>query len=335
MKDGKRAILRGLRRIAHALGWDGARNDPYETEKRRNERILASKIGARASALCALALALALGIPIPAKAQVHFGEQPPAQWEDADVFEWTIFDVNEGDAMLLRCGGESMLVDGGPAPFREDLRDALDELGLRRLTRLFNTHAHDDHIDGLYYLLTYGFTAEEYVHSYSPSAIEASELCNRTVEAAGKNGVPVRRVADGDTLTLGSAQLEVIQWTGILNANARSLVLKVTFGGSTALLCADIIGDTQHALAQSAPEGLLDADLIKLPHHAITAAVPEFLDAVSPEAAVVTNCESRAGDRAKKQLRCRNLPTLFSGAGRVSAVTDGTDWYVWQEKGKF
>ena len=285
--------------------------------------------------LAAVLCALALCPPGQAVAQVHFGEQPPAQWEGADVLEWTIFDVNEGDAMLLSCGGESMLVDGGPAPFREALRDALDALGLRHLTRFFNTHAHDDHIDGLYYLLTYGFTADEYVHAYSPSAIEANELCKRTYEAAKKNDVPVRRVGDGDALALGGARLQVIQWTGIKNANARSLALKVTFGESTALLCADITGETQHALADNASEGLLCADIIKLPHHAITAAVPEFLDAVSPEAAVITNCESRAGDGAKKQLCSRGIPALFSGAGRVSAVTDGTDWYVWQEKGTF
>ena len=331
MRDAKRVFLRGLCTIACALG----QSSMLKTGGRQSERVLMPGIWARIPALCALVLSLALCTPASAQAQVHFGEQPPAQWEDADVLEWTIFDVNEGDAMLLRCGGESMLVDGGPAPFREDLRDALDALGLRHLTRFFNTHAHDDHIDGLYYLLTYGFTADEYVHAYSPTAIETNELCKRAYEAAKKNGVPVRRVGDGDTLTLGGAQLQVIQWTGILNANARSLVLKVTFGESTALLCADIIGDTQHALVDSAPEGLLDADIIKMPHHAITAAVPEFLDAVSPEAAVVTNCESRAGDGAKKQLRCRKLPALFSGAGRVNAVTDGTDWYVWQEEGKF
>ena len=283
--------------------------------------------------IAALAFLLAL-MPTLALGQVYF-EEMPAEWEGKELLEWTIFDVNEGDAMLLRCGGESMMVDGGPMPFRADLRDALDALDLRHLTRIFNSHAHDDHIDGLYYLMTYGFTADEYMHSYSASAIEANALCKRTYNAVKKNGIPVVRVGNGDTFTLGGAQCEVIQWTEIMNTNARSLVLKVTFGESTILLCADIIGDTQRALLGALPEGTLDADLIKMPHHAITAAVPEFLDAVSPAAAVVTNQEKRAGSGAKNQLKGREIPAFFSGEGRVTAVTDGVDWYIWQEKGVF
>lgn len=125
-----------------------------------------------------------------AAAQVYAGD-PPAAWAQKETLEWTVFDVNEGDAMLLTCGGESMLVDGGPKPFRAMLRDELEARGLRHLTRILNTHYHDDHIDGLYYLFTYGFTADEYLHAYSDSAIEGNKLGRRTVQAAKKNGVPV------------------------------------------------------------------------------------------------------------------------------------------------
>lgn len=280
----------------------------------------------------AVLLALVLVcLPMLAAAQVYAGD-PPAAWAQKETLEWTVFDVNEGDAMLLTCGGESMLVDGGPKPFRAMLRDELEARGLRHLTRILNTHYHDDHIDGLYYLFTYGFTADEYLHAYSDSAIAGNKLGRRTVQAAKKNGVPVRRVADGDTLTLGGATIDIIQCTKILNTNARSLVLRVSFGGSSILLCADITGEVQHELVESLSEQALRSDLIKLPHHALTPAVPEFLDAVAPQAAVITNRSYNVGTPAKAQLTSRKIPAYFSGDGLVRAVTDGVDWYMTQQK---
>ncbi len=279
----------------------------------------------------AVLLVLLMYLPALAAAQVYAGE-PPADWTRKETLEWTVFDVNKGDAMLLTCGGESMLVDGGPKPFRETLRDELEARGLRHLTRILNTHYHDDHIDGLYYLFTYGFTADEYQHGYSDAAIEADKLGRRTVRAARKNGVLIRRVADGDTLPLGGATVRIIQCTKILNTNARSLVLRVTFGESSILLCADITGEVQHELTDTLTDRELRADLIKLPHHALTPAVPAFLDAVSPQAAVVTNRSRNVGSPAKSQLTSRGIPAYFSGDGIVRAVTDGTDWYISQQK---
>lgn len=280
--------------------------------------------------LAALCLMLAAG----ARAEVYM-QKPPADWADRDVLEWTVFDVNEGDAMLLRCGGESMMVDGGPAPFRDALCEAMDARGLRSMTYMLNTHYHDDHIDGLYYLLKAGFTAGEYLHGYSDGALESDDLGRRTAAAARQGGVPLRRVGEGDVIELGGARLSVFQCTSILNTNARSLVLRVTFGDSALLLCADITGEAQRDFLKRLPEGALRADVIKLPHHAITAAVPEFLDAVSPEAAVITNRRAKVKHGPISQLTSRDIDALFSGDGTVTAVTDGADWYIWQTKGEF
>ena len=283
--------------------------------------------------LLALALLLA-ALPACAGAEVFFA-QPPAGWDMERTLQWTIFDVNEGDAMLLSCEGESMMVDGGPNPFRDPLRAALDARGLRHMKYFLNTHYHDDHIDGLYHLLDGGFTADAYLHSYNDWAVAQSERAQRTVKAAQKAGVPVERIADGDTLTLGGATIQVYQCTQISGTNARSLMLKVTYGQSAVLLCADIIGRVQRYFLEQLSADQLKADLIKLPHHAITPTVPAFLDAVAPQAAVATNRQKDLDGKSISQLKSRELPTLFSGDGTVYAVTDGTDWYLWQTEKTF
>lgn len=265
------------------------------------------------------------------RAEVFFSE-PPEEWQDKPLLRWTVFDVDEGDAMLLECGGEAMLVDGGPDPFREMLREQLETRGLKRgLKYILNTHAHDDHIDGIIRLFEFGFRPGEYLHSYSESAVRGDSFQRRAVENAVKNGVSVRRIGDSSFLWLGKAEIRIYQCTEYADTNARSLMLKVTYKNSNLLLCADITGKTQLYFAENLPEGVLDADVIKVPHHGITPVNMEFMDAVSPQGAVVTNTPKRLDGKTENQLKQRGIPAMYSGDGTVYAATDGQDWYLWQE----
>lgn len=281
--------------------------------------------------VCAVVL---LGALSPAVADVYFS-RPPSAWADEELLEWTIFDTNEGDAMLLRCGGESMMVDGGPAPFRDSLCAALQQRGLTHMRYILNTHYHDDHIDGLYALFNAGFTADEYLHPYSNYKIAENDRCTRTIKAAERNGVAIRRVYHGDELTLGGAHIDILLHWDIPNQNARSLVLKVTFKDATLLLCADIIGEVQHVFAADPGPAMIDCDLMKMPHHALTPVAADFMDAVSPSAVIVTNEYDGTTRSSIQQLERRNLPALFSGDGTVYVVTNGTDWYLYQTEGEF
>ncbi|MFR5853401.1 MAG: MBL fold metallo-hydrolase [Lachnospiraceae bacterium] len=151
---------------------------------------------------------LLCGLWFPAAAQVYEQEMP-ADWQEKDVLRITAFAVGEGDALLLQCGGESMMVDGGPKPFRDPMKAAMEQRGIRHFKYLLNTHSHDDHIDGLYYLMLNGFTADEYLHPYTEWWARADkELHGRTIQLTEKLGIPNRQVGEGDTLTLGGAELE-------------------------------------------------------------------------------------------------------------------------------
>lgn len=63
--------------------------------------------------LCMLA-AFAICLPHMACAQVFLSQQPPEDWDMEHTLQWTIFDVNEGDAMLLALRGRKH--DGGRRP---------------------------------------------------------------------------------------------------------------------------------------------------------------------------------------------------------------------------
>ena len=69
--------------------------------------------------ICVLLVSVLLGgWCFPAAAQVYEQEMP-ADWQEKDIPRITAFAVGEGAALLLQCGGESMMMDGAPKPFRD------------------------------------------------------------------------------------------------------------------------------------------------------------------------------------------------------------------------
>lgn len=291
--------------------------------------------GLRRKACGALCAAVVFLIGGAAAAQVYLGGEPPREdWYRRPLFRLTAFATGQSDCLLLQCGGENMMLDGGSAPYREKLRDAMEQRGITRFKYLLNSHFHEDHISGLYWLMRYGFQADEYLHPYSDYAMNLSQRQRETIHQAERSGVPVRQVFHGDELLLGEAVLTLYRYDDGIGTNGRSLVTRVRFGSASMLLTADIIGDTQNWMVKNLPAEALDADILKAPHHAITPMALPFLEAVSPEAVLVTsNCDRV--DRGRVQLDARGIPALYSGDGSVVFETDGDDWYIYQTEGQF
>ena len=69
--------------------------------------------------MCVLVVGVLLcGLCLPAAAQVY-EQKMPADWQEKDIPRITAFAVGEGAALLLQCGGESMMMDGAPKRFRD------------------------------------------------------------------------------------------------------------------------------------------------------------------------------------------------------------------------
>ena len=266
-----------------------------------------------------------------ASAEVFF-TLPSEDWYKRPLLRLTAFNAAQSDCLLLECGGEAMMVDGGSAPYREDLRAALEKKGISSFRYLLNTHFHEDHISGLTWLMRYGFQVGEYLHPYAENGIYTSELQREAITVAGNRMIPQRQIFHGDTLLLGEAVITLMRYEDGLSTNGRSVMVHVQMGDATLLLPADIIGDTQSWCVRTLPEEWLDADIIKAPHHGITAMVTEYVQAVSPELILMTNLRSRV-DEGQTQADRLGIPTRYTGDGRVVLETDGTDWYVYQQEG--
>lgn len=279
-------------------------------------------------------LCLFLALTLPAGAQVYVDEAAPADWAERELLRITVFRTGESDCMLVEAGGEAMMVDGGANKWREKLRDALAQRNITHLKYMYNTHPHDDHIDGLYRLMQYGVTADEFVSCFAENF--SNDLQKRTVKQAAKSGIPYRQLAEGDVLTLGQATLTIYRWEKGKSINELSSVTRLVFGDCSALLCADISGNAQRTLLSELGPSVLQADVVKIPHHGLTPFVTEFLDVVDPGFIWCTNYNDTSKiKQAKNQASYRKVPIKFSGEGTIILETDGTDWYIHQTLKQF
>ncbi|MBE5796804.1 MAG: MBL fold metallo-hydrolase [Clostridiales bacterium] len=277
-----------------------------------------------------LLILLLLFLPALAAAEVHIGQEPPEDWAGRETLRVTILQTGRSDAILVECGGESMLIDGGDASWSQALQHDLEKRGLTDFRYFLNTHPHNDHIEGLTWLMQQGYLPGRFM---SPFAADwkGDSYHTAAVKAAWDRGIPFRLIRSGDVFPLGGASIHIWRSTEYPGVNDRCAIQLITFGESRILLCADLTGNAQKALLKALPEGSLTAEIIKAPHHGENAMVQEFLTAADPALILCTSEDGDAPDLAR-QTRSHSLPLLYSGEGEIVLETDGADWYVVQRE---
>jgi competence protein ComEC len=253
-------------------------------------------------------------------------------------------DVGQGDSLLLITpDGKTLLVDaggfgGGPrlAPQEFDIGEevvspALWARGIRRLDVVALSHAHSDHMGGLPAVLRNFHPAELWVGNNPPV-----ESFNALLHEAADLRVRVRSFRAGDALTLGAARVDVLAplpdyQPGPEPANNDSLVLRVAYGETSALLEGDAEAPVEDAMLA---EPGLASTLLKAGHHgSVSSTRPEFLARVVPQWAVIScGLHNRYGHPRPEvlaelqQARVRTYSTDIQGAtcfrldGKTAAV---------------
>lgn len=242
--------------------------------------------------------------------------------EDAELLEIIFPQILDCDAAFLRCGGETMLIDCATSGQAQRILNMFKQLGITHVDKIVNTHPHADHIGGFAELikeitvdeLWLCFPAEETVH------------CANAMKAAERAGVTVRMFGDGDTLTLGTATMQVwmLDKPEYTRLNDRSAQIMLTFGQRKMLFSADLEQKGQNGLIEKVGAEMLKADVLKYPHHGLQGLTPEYRAAVSPELAIVT-CNQRETE-GKKYIRRTALDTVWTVPGFIHLTTDGEMW---------
>lgn len=242
----------------------------------------------------------------------------------------TMFDVGQGQAVLIEGPEGRVLVDGGggASPFfdcgRSILAPALTYRRLPRLDAVLVSHTDMDHARGLRWILEH-FEVGCLVWS-SFSAADDSVDGRALREIARRRNIPEKILERGDVFSLTeNVRLEVVwpdeaMMTSLrpgkkVSGNDASLAFRLMRDDrSLALLCGDMTSSSLNRLVKSGQD--LRADILVLPHHGAASSFQrKFYDAVSPKAVLASaaayNHYGFPSRKVREEMERRNIP-LYS-----------------------
>ncbi len=198
-------------------------------------------------------------------------------------------DVGQGDsALILAPGGEVMLIDSGTSDSQYDLLQYLRLYQVERIDYFVLTHPHADHIGGASAV----FDAFEVSCVIMPDAVTDTSTYRNVLKKIDAEGCDVLFAEpDGRTHSLGAASFVLLGPTENYGdeLNDSSVVLRLDYASAAFLFTGDAEARSEADMLERFPADAFDADVLKLGHHgSSTSTSEEWLDAVSPQFAVVS-----------------------------------------------
>ena len=257
-------------------------------------------------------------------------------------FLFAMLDVGQGEALFLRMkSGTTVLIDGGSTSVSKvgtyRILPFLKTEGVGRLDYILVTHTDRDHISGIEELLE---------QSGRPGCLKIGTLLlseqSRKEEAGEKlaklayeAGVRVDTLSRGAVLRDGSASLSClypVRGEEYGDANAASVVLRLTYGEFSMLLTGDLEKEGEEKILEYG--GGLSCDILKAGHHgSSTSTSEEWLEAVSPELTLIScgkdNSYGHPHEETLERLQEAESQILITmEEGAIGIRSDGTGFRV-------
>lgn len=236
----------------------------------------------------------------------------------------TWLDVGQGDAAVIQCGGQSMLIDGGKPEKSSYIYAWLQQHGLSYLDVIVATHVDADHIGGLSGALNYASVGT----AYCPETTGTTETFQSFVKYLAQREKQITVPTAGETFALGGAQVQILgPLHSAEDSNDNSIVLKVSFGATSFLFTGDAERAEEQDLLNAGVN--LQSTVLKVGHHGSdTSTSYPFLRAVAPQYAVISvgagNSYGHPTEAVLSRLRDAGVTTFRTDMqGEITAVSDG------------
>lgn len=194
-------------------------------------------------------------------------------------------DVGQADSILIQQGNENMLIDAGNNDDEETLKNYLGNLGITEFKYVVGTHAHEDHIGSLDYIMN-SFKVGKI---YFPKTTSSTKTFQNLVKAVQNKGMQFTAPAVGETFNLGEAECTILAPNSSRydDANNYSIVIKIEYGNTSFLFTGDAEDVSEKEMLKNGLD--LKADVLKAGHHGSkSSSTHKFLDAVNPKYAVIS-----------------------------------------------
>lgn len=260
------------------------------------------------------------------KAQVGVGAETEKK-EAAGELEVHFLDVGQGDATLIACDGHYMLIDAGNNDKGTLVQSYLEQQGVETLDYVIGTHPDADHIGGLDVIL-YKFDCGTVI---LPEVENDTRTYEDVIRVLEEKDYPVTAPVVGDTYTLGGASFTIIAPNGDYgdDLNDWSVGILLQNGENRFLFTGDAGEQAEQDILANGID--ISADVYKASHHGSdTASLEAFIQAVSPEYAVISvgegNQYGHPHAEVLNRFREAGIEVFRTDEqGTIVAVSDGTD----------
>lgn len=206
-----------------------------------------------------------------------------------------VLDVGQGDAILVRDGGQTALIDTGPDA--TTLRRALARHGVRSIDTLVLTHTHADHVGGIAALAS-GIKVS--------SVLVAEGARDELADEAALVRSPITELRNGSRWTIGRFTFNVLSPADRVAdaaANESCVVVLATLGDFGALLTGDAEANVLEQIDARGDLGHVTA--LKVGHHGSADAVSEtVLSKMKPDVGLISvGADNRFGHPTRETLQ--------------------------------
>ncbi len=245
-------------------------------------------------------------------------------------------DVGQGDSSFVMLpDGDNVLIDVGSPAAGPKLVSYLKSLGIDKINHLILTHPHDDHIGGIFSILSEFEVENFYDNGFSNFE---STLFSDYIRRVRNNMSKYNLLQAGESFNFDSIIVDVLNPllppTG--NLNDDSIVLRLIYNDIKILFSGDIgnVGERRLLKIKSS----IESQILKVGHHGENnAASARFLEHVKPETAIISvglmNRFAQPHPGLLNRLSQRNIKIYRTDlSGNIVLKTNGTTYSVSAEK---
>ena len=240
--------------------------------------------------------------------------QSEAAKVDGDL-KISMLNIGHGDAILVRTGKQTILIDSANVTKHAELVSELEKLSVTKIDKLILTHPHIDHIGGAKMLMNpskkdlknYPYLEKISVDKiYDNGVAHVSKTYKGYMETVRDKKIPRQALKTGDTLDFGNGvKFKVIsptaEFVDFINdgnydkqdranrMNNTSIVGKLTYKKFSMMFTGDCEKESEAKILANNKEKDLKCDVLKSGHHGInTSSSKEFVAAVNPSCVLIS-----------------------------------------------